>query len=85
MRETVIRAKQAQLAELSAVALFKRLRKSKDWLYGLCCALFEERGCELSLPPIKGCACLIRRRSKNPARRAACGTSIIVFNGRRGP
>ena len=26
------------------VALLKRLRKSKDWLYRLCCALFEERG-----------------------------------------
>ena len=44
MRETVVRAKQAKLAELSAVALFKRLRKAKDWLYRLCCALFEERG-----------------------------------------
>ena len=40
MRETVVRAKQAKLAELSDVALLKRLRKSKDWLYKLCCALF---------------------------------------------
>jgi hypothetical protein len=44
MRETVVRAKQAKVAELSDVALLKRLRKSKDWLYQLCCALFEERG-----------------------------------------
>jgi Transposase DDE domain len=44
MRETVVRAKQAKLAELSDVALLKRLRKSKEWLYRLCCALFEERG-----------------------------------------
>lgn len=44
MRETVTRAKQAQLAELSSVALFKRLRKSREWLYELCRALFEERG-----------------------------------------
>ena len=44
MRETVVRARQAKLAELSDVALLKRLRKSKDWLYRLCCALFEERG-----------------------------------------
>ena len=51
MRETVVRAKQARLAELSAVALFKRLRKSKDWLYRLCCALFEERGLRIQLPP----------------------------------
>ena len=51
MRETVVRAKQARLAELSAVALFKRLRKSKDWLYRLCCALFEERGLRIQPPP----------------------------------
>ena len=44
MRETVVRASHAKLAELSDVALLKRLRKSKDWLYRLCCALFEERG-----------------------------------------
>lgn len=44
MRETVVRAKQARLAELSDVALLKRLRKSKGWLYQLCCALFAERG-----------------------------------------
>ena len=44
MRETVVRARQASIAELSDVALLKRLRKSKEWLYRLCCALFEERG-----------------------------------------
>jgi len=44
MRETVTRAKEAQLAEISSVALFKRLRKSREWLYELCRALFEERG-----------------------------------------
>ena len=44
MRETVVRARQADLADLSAVALFKRLRKSGDWLQELCQALFEERG-----------------------------------------
>jgi hypothetical protein len=44
MRETVVRARQARLAELSYVALLKRLRKSKEWLYRLCCALFKERG-----------------------------------------
>jgi hypothetical protein len=31
MRETVVRAKEAKLADLSEVALLKRLRKSKDW------------------------------------------------------
>ncbi len=34
LRETVVRARQANLADLSDVALLKRLRKSKDWLYG---------------------------------------------------
>ena len=44
MRETVTRANEANLAKLSSVALFKRLRKSQEWLYQLCRALFEERG-----------------------------------------
>ena len=44
MRETAVRAKEAQLAQLSDVALLKRLRKSKEWLYELCCSLFAERG-----------------------------------------
>jgi hypothetical protein len=44
MRETVVRARQAELADISDVALLKRLRKSKEWLYQLCCALFAERG-----------------------------------------
>ena len=36
LQETVVRARQAELAELSAVALWKRLKKSKDWLHALC-------------------------------------------------
>jgi len=44
MRETVTRANEANLAKLSSVALFKRLRKSREWLYQQCRALFEERG-----------------------------------------
>src|SRR5260221_405911 len=43
MRETVVRAQQAKLAQLSAVALFKRLRQSRDWLLQLCQALIVER------------------------------------------
>jgi hypothetical protein len=46
MVETVTRARRAGLANLSSVALFKRLRKSAEWLYQLCRALFEERGLE---------------------------------------
>lgn len=43
LRETVARAKQAGLADLSDVALLKRLRKSQGWLQALCGALFRER------------------------------------------
>ena len=35
MRETVVRARQSRLAELSDVALLKRLRKSKDSRAGI--------------------------------------------------
>ena len=44
LRETVVRAQQADLADMSDVALLKRLRKSRDWLCALCVALFAERG-----------------------------------------
>jgi hypothetical protein len=42
-----VRAKAAHLADLSDVALLKRLRKSKAWLYQLCCGLWSERGVKL--------------------------------------
>jgi hypothetical protein len=51
LRETVVRAQQAHLADLSDVALLKRLRKSKAWLHQLCCALFRERAWS---PPLSG-------------------------------
>jgi hypothetical protein len=44
LRETVVRARRANLSDFSDVALLKRLKKSKDWLYVLCLALFRERG-----------------------------------------
>jgi len=47
LRETVARAKMANLADISDVALVKRLRKAKDWLHGLCLALLEDRGVAL--------------------------------------
>ena len=49
LRETVVRAHKAKLAEMSDVALLKRLKKSKDWLYGLCTELFRERGVALGI------------------------------------
>lgn len=48
LRETVVRAREAGIADLSDVALLKRLRKSKDWLYTMCVALFQERGVAIS-------------------------------------
>jgi len=48
LRETVARARQASLADLSDVALLKRLRKSRDWLYALCVELFREHGIAVS-------------------------------------
>lgn len=43
LRETAVRAREAHLAELSDVALLKRLRKSKAWLQALCGALLSEQ------------------------------------------
>lgn len=51
LRETVVRAKKAQLGDLSDVALLKRLRKCKEWLLAMCVALFQERGVKLMLMP----------------------------------
>ena len=45
LRETIVRAQQAGLADLSDVALLKRLRKSKAWLQQLSCSLFADRRC----------------------------------------
>lgn len=47
LRETVVRARQAELADLSDVALLKRLRKSGEWLQKLCLAMFAERGLDI--------------------------------------
>ena len=44
MRETVTRARLAGFADISDVAFLGRLRKAKDWLHGMCVALFEEKG-----------------------------------------
>lgn len=51
LRETATRAKQASLADISDVALLKRLRKSKDWLHALCATLFAEQQSGLALAP----------------------------------
>lgn len=48
LRETVVRAHEAQLANLSDVALLKRLRKAKDWLHALCVEFYQEQGVAVS-------------------------------------
>jgi len=52
LRETVVRAREAHLAELSDVALLKRLRKSEQWLYELCRSLFEEANLATDQPDL---------------------------------
>src|ERR1019366_9284597 len=47
LRETVVRAKAAGIAEVSDVALMKRLRKAEGWLRGLCVSLWGEAGWEM--------------------------------------
>lgn len=42
LRETSVRIRQEKIADLSDVALLKRLKKSKDWLHGLCVSLLRE-------------------------------------------
>lgn len=44
LRETAVIAKAAGLADVSDVALLKRLRKSEQWLLRLCQTLFVETG-----------------------------------------
>lgn len=44
LRETVVRAREAKISDMSDVALLKRLRKSEGWLYAMCASLFRERG-----------------------------------------
>jgi|SRR5215831_887892 len=44
LRETTLRAKLAHWADVSDVALLKRLRKSEEWLHSLCVELLRENG-----------------------------------------
>ena len=44
LRETVVKAKAAGIADVSDVVLLKRLRSCESWLKVLCESLFKERG-----------------------------------------
>jgi Transposase DDE domain len=51
LRETVVRAKLAKWADISDVALLKRLRNSEEWLRCLCIELLRENvACRLEEP-----------------------------------
>lgn len=47
LRETVVRAKLATLANVSDVALLKRLQCSEDWFKALCIQMLKERGVQM--------------------------------------
>jgi len=53
LRETVVRARMARLARVSAVALLKRLRSAEEWFHPLCVALLQEQGLELPQTPLQ--------------------------------
>ena len=44
LRETAVRARESGLADLSDVALLKRLRKCEQWLYALAVGRWQQRG-----------------------------------------
>ena len=44
LRETAVRARLANWADVSDVALLKRMRNSEEWLRSLCSALLQEHG-----------------------------------------
>ena len=46
--ETAVRARKAHLADLTAAAVWQRLRKARDWLHVLCRELWREAGVELA-------------------------------------
>lgn len=47
LRETVVRAKASGLADVSDVALLKRLRCSEEWFHALCISLLKEANVQL--------------------------------------
>ena len=51
LRETVTRAKMSGLAELTDVALLKRLQCSENWFKSLCMSLLKERGIDVDKVP----------------------------------
>jgi hypothetical protein len=53
LRETVVRAKAAGIAEVSDVTLLNRLRQAETWLQGLCQELLKENGVQWPGPELR--------------------------------
>ncbi|MFP4541532.1 MAG: IS4 family transposase, partial [Opitutales bacterium] len=68
LRETAVRARQAGLADLSDVALLKRLRKSEAWLRALCERLFAERGIGEAVGPFGALRLIDATRIEEPGK-----------------
>ena len=83
LRETVVRARQANLADLSDVALLKRLRKSKDWLYALCVRLFQEHGIAVATGGGFQIRAFDATTVKEPGKTERCGASTGAYACRR--
>jgi hypothetical protein len=58
LRETVTRAKITNLADVTDVALLKRLRCSENWLKAICIELLREKGASLEITPVQSKVCL---------------------------
>ena len=71
LQETALRARRAQLAELTAAAVWNRLQKSAAWLRGLCVELFRERG--------------LVSAGAGGFRVRACGATTVKEPGQPGP
>ncbi len=50
LRETTVRAREGKLAEISDVALLKRLRAASEWLRWMALQLLARRGCAVERP-----------------------------------
>jgi len=80
LRETVVRARLARLAQVSDVALLKRFRSAEEWFRTLCVGLLQEQGIEMPQAyPQLPLRLVDSTTIKEPARRAVSGESIIVF------
>ena len=53
LRETIVRAKTAKIADVSDVALLKRLQRSREWFHEMCLVLMAEQGIKIPSSGIK--------------------------------